>query len=240
MGRMARCAARLYPKWWRDRYGDEFEALLDDVRPGVRGAVNIAKEALAMQMTILSAKRILVVGSAIGLISGAVSGLMLKPQYASIAVLGIPDGETRQEAIKRFDAETRRILGRTTLFRLIRDLHLYPNLWSTTAPEDLLETMRSNIRVEPLSGTSKAAVQIEFQYPDSAVAQRTVSALAAEFEGVGFSVMSPASRSQNPVLSKLHLSLAGLAVGVAIGSIVALSVYLRRRVKGAAQTGTPQ
>src|SRR6187455_2224725 len=99
MGRMARCAARLYPKWWRERYGDEFDALLDDAQPGLRGALNIAKGALAMQMTILSAKRILLVGSAVGLLSGAVIGLMLTPQYASTAVLGISDGETRQEAI---------------------------------------------------------------------------------------------------------------------------------------------
>jgi hypothetical protein len=36
MRRWMRIIARLYPAGWRARYGDEFDALLEDVRPGGR------------------------------------------------------------------------------------------------------------------------------------------------------------------------------------------------------------
>jgi hypothetical protein len=38
MRRLLRLAAWLYPPAWRDRYGAEFEALLDDAGPGLAGA----------------------------------------------------------------------------------------------------------------------------------------------------------------------------------------------------------
>jgi hypothetical protein len=40
----------LYPRRWRERYGVEFDALLDDVRPGWRELANVLKGALAMQV----------------------------------------------------------------------------------------------------------------------------------------------------------------------------------------------
>lgn len=50
MKRLIRLAARLYPRRWRDRYGEEFEALLDDVRPGGRIAFDVLIGAGSMQI----------------------------------------------------------------------------------------------------------------------------------------------------------------------------------------------
>lgn len=36
---------RLYPSSWRARYGDEMEALLDELRPGVRGGIDLVRGA---------------------------------------------------------------------------------------------------------------------------------------------------------------------------------------------------
>jgi hypothetical protein len=44
-------AARLYPRVWRERYGDEFEALLDDVRPTWRDAGDILAGAVKVHLT---------------------------------------------------------------------------------------------------------------------------------------------------------------------------------------------
>jgi hypothetical protein len=44
--RLARLLVRLYPRDWRARYGEEFEALLQDSRGGFRALVNVTWSAL--------------------------------------------------------------------------------------------------------------------------------------------------------------------------------------------------
>ena len=56
---LLRILARLYPAAWRKRYGDEFEALIEDARPGLGGALDILKGALAMQFTSWTPLRVL-------------------------------------------------------------------------------------------------------------------------------------------------------------------------------------
>lgn len=43
---LARLLLRLYPRRWRDRYGREFQALLEDEESGLRMMVNVACSAL--------------------------------------------------------------------------------------------------------------------------------------------------------------------------------------------------
>jgi hypothetical protein len=43
-----RIAIRLYPRDWRQRYGKELEALVEDARPGWRGLLNVVFAALVM------------------------------------------------------------------------------------------------------------------------------------------------------------------------------------------------
>jgi hypothetical protein len=49
MKRLIRLFAKVYPKPWRDRYGEEFEALLDDVGAGGRVSFNVLTGAISMQ-----------------------------------------------------------------------------------------------------------------------------------------------------------------------------------------------
>jgi len=44
--RLARCLVRLYPRDWRDRYGKEFEALLQDSPGGIRALINVLCSAM--------------------------------------------------------------------------------------------------------------------------------------------------------------------------------------------------
>jgi hypothetical protein len=44
--RTARLLTRLYPRPWRDRYGDEFEALLLNSPSDIRSSLNVVKSAL--------------------------------------------------------------------------------------------------------------------------------------------------------------------------------------------------
>lgn len=46
MRRVVRFLVRLYPANWRERYGEEFEALLEDAPPGwagIQGLISIRK-----------------------------------------------------------------------------------------------------------------------------------------------------------------------------------------------------
>jgi hypothetical protein len=52
MKRLIRLASWLYPSSWRRRYAREFEALLDDVKPGPRQLFDVLKGAIAMRVRI--------------------------------------------------------------------------------------------------------------------------------------------------------------------------------------------
>lgn len=43
---VARLLTRIYPRAWRERYGEEFEALLQDGRGGLRTSANVFRSAL--------------------------------------------------------------------------------------------------------------------------------------------------------------------------------------------------
>jgi hypothetical protein len=45
--RLARWLVRLYPRDWRERYGEEFDALLQDGSGGFRAVVNVLRSALS-------------------------------------------------------------------------------------------------------------------------------------------------------------------------------------------------
>jgi TonB family protein len=51
-------AAKLYPRVWRDRYGLEFEALLDEARPSWRGLFNVVGGALGVRARALLEGRV--------------------------------------------------------------------------------------------------------------------------------------------------------------------------------------
>ena len=48
---LIRWAARLYPEAWRARYGDEFDALLDDMSPSPRDVYDVLVDVLRVRMT---------------------------------------------------------------------------------------------------------------------------------------------------------------------------------------------
>ena len=69
-GRLIQFAASLYPAWWRARYGPEFAALLEDVKPGAGTFVNIVKGALLMQFDRLDLVRSAAACALVGVVRG--------------------------------------------------------------------------------------------------------------------------------------------------------------------------
>lgn len=57
MRRLIVVLARLYPRWWRDRYGTEFDALIEDDRANVAAAFNVLTGAVFMHLRTVAQQR---------------------------------------------------------------------------------------------------------------------------------------------------------------------------------------
>lgn len=85
MNRLCRLAVRLYPSWWRQRYATEFEALLDEMKPGWREILDVIQGALTMQMQTLGT--IPVVCALAGAIAGGILAMRTPEVFASSATI---------------------------------------------------------------------------------------------------------------------------------------------------------
>src|SRR5690242_4263076 len=129
MRRLTKLAANLYPQWWRDRYGEEFAALLEDARPGLRGTLDIAKSALWLQLTTYSFKRTVLAGALAGLAVAMLASFFAPPQVASTGHLVLIARETPDNAPRVLGNEFYRLtssaLTDASLASIISKLDLY-------------------------------------------------------------------------------------------------------------------
>jgi hypothetical protein len=85
MKRLCRLAVRLYPSWWRQRYASEFEALLDEMKPGWREILDVIQGALTMQIQSLGT--IPVVCALAGAIVGGIIAMRTPEVFASSSTI---------------------------------------------------------------------------------------------------------------------------------------------------------
>src|SRR5208282_1252178 len=92
MTRLIHLFARLYPRPWRERYGAEYQALLDDVhledvRPAAWIAADVFTGAIAMQMRTWKSWKIAAVPALLGL--AVIAGLFFEmpTTYISNAII---------------------------------------------------------------------------------------------------------------------------------------------------------
>jgi hypothetical protein len=138
MRRWIELAASVYPRGWRDEYGEEFSALLDDVGPGWSVFANVLRGAIAMQIDKGVRWTTIVAGTAVAGAVLALAASFAAPQrYVSSAVLQIspmadperpaPNRYLQERAADRLLQINNEILSRTSLAELIqkRSLDLY-------------------------------------------------------------------------------------------------------------------
>ena len=85
MNRLMRLAVAFYPAHWRARYGDEFEALLEDIHPGWLDFWNVVIGGFAMRLT--SIGPIPVALAAVGVLGGIAFSLQVPELYRSSATV---------------------------------------------------------------------------------------------------------------------------------------------------------
>jgi len=249
MNNLTKFASKLYPRWWRERYGDEFAALLEDARPGLGGTLDVLKGALTMQLSTFSVKRTLLIGAAAGLAIGLAVTFFLAPQFASRAIVSIAStnpAASNRDTVDAINELSQSVLSRPALLGLIRKLNLYVSERNKMPSEEVLETMKRNIRISAspaiTGGRSVPAFELSFSYPDRVAAQKVVNALASGF--IDANVLSRTPENPGNVILELKeiatpgspitpargpFALAGMAAGLLLSGLAALILSHRKR-----------
>ncbi|MEO5925474.1 MAG: hypothetical protein ABIR70_16760 [Bryobacteraceae bacterium] len=248
MDRLTKFASKLYPRWWRERYGEEFTALLEEARPGFRGALDIAKAAFALQLTTYSWKRVVFAGALGGVIVSTLVALSITPQYASTGRVVLLVRDTPENAPRiignAFRPLAERTLSRGQLADIISNLNLYPDERMRRSGEDVLEMMKQSISISlETRATNSATVAIRFEYREPRKAMLATHALVVAFQQAnrarpdGETVPIVSMQTKLPgvafIPNRSKIVLTGLELGLAVGSGLAAILHFRRRRKSA-------
>jgi hypothetical protein len=252
---LLRTAAGLYPAPWRERYGAEFEALLEEVRPAGRDVWDILRGALIMQMTAWNFGKVTVGCGLAGLIVAGALAYTMPEYYVSMAVMRIapltaegtsPDA-ARMQIQQRLQQMQLEILSRHSLTGMMMrpSLDLYHRERAHFPLEDIVQDMRNKIHIRPARPAANGSVPanlftISYEYPNKFKAQAVVRELVAKFAEVNITqqpekaqnleVLDPASLPDRPSgPNRPAMLLLGLGAGLLLGLIAALLLALRKR-----------
>ena len=242
MRQLIRWTARLYPAPWRDRYGEELDALIEDIRPQWKDLFNVLLGALRMQMTTWNYLKILGAVALAGALVAGVLAVETPNRYVSTAVVRItPADSDRQKALDRLAELQQEVLSRTSLAHIVQQpaLNLYPEDRKRMLLDDVVQNMRKALRFQVMQarGGGVPAFAISFEYPDKFKAQAVVRELVNSFfisntlergdEGSSAAeilrVLDPASLPQQRLGPNRPMMVAvGLLGGVVLGLLVVL------------------
>jgi hypothetical protein len=158
----------LYPRRWRERYGREFDALLEQGAWNWTDYLDILKGGIFMRLTSWirrPAWQTLTLFVLLGAIAGAIATQIVQTEYVSSVTLEIQGGP---EAVSEINPLLKDILSRKGLTAVINQLDLYREQRTTMPLEDIVERMRQNIRVFKNPGSS---IEVWFTHTDARVAQ---------------------------------------------------------------------
>ena len=197
MKRLIRAAVVLYPREWRERYGEEFDALLEDARADWRQLWNVLR--VAMELQFLNYTTYLKVVAALSL-AGALTAMAVSyrvpPRYVSSAVIRVTPqvtpGQTAAPDVLQRQAEDRvhalqvDSKGRGNLLRILNlpGLDLYSSERGEMPLEDVAQQIGDDgdLQIVPvhLPGRNGAAFRISFAYRDKRKARAVVQDLVRQ------------------------------------------------------------
>jgi uncharacterized protein involved in exopolysaccharide biosynthesis len=207
MKRILKLLARIYPAAWHQRYGTEFEALLEDRNPRLRDIFDILVEAMKMQFKTWSSIRITLACSILGALIAAALSFGAPPHYISQTTINVTGSATTPDDLKPLLSN----LGTSTLDRdflaaLIQQKNLYPRERARMPLNRVIDDMRKAIEVKPLpsSGDGPAANFImQFAYSDPHLAQQVESELISRFVTQNLLIQKNAASAGHPLPPKI-------------------------------------
>ena len=250
MNHLIRFLARLYPARWRQRYGVEFAALLEDSNPDWRTSVDVLKGAMETQMQTWNPIEILALAGAAGAVFALAGSFAMPKQFVSQAVIKVdpqrtPDGKVpdSRAVIDQINTMAQRVLSRTSLTSTINTYDLYKSERKEMPLEGVIEGMRRKIQVFPLRRSGQEtvpAITIQFTSDDPATAQKVAQSLVGAFidqnvrglhpdvrvppsgGGMTLQLLDPASLPRNPSSpARPLITTIGLGVGLVVGGLLA-------------------
>lgn len=232
---LIRCAALLYPRAWRARYGAELEALTEDVDAGWREFVDICKGAIKMQILKGGAWRFAAACGVAGVIVAGVIALRAPNQYSSMAVLRMAPGDW-DERVDRLNQAEQDILSRKSLAGMIQKHDLYPEERKRLPLEDIVQDMRNRhvqIRMlnAPKTNAPARAFTISFESDDPGKALDVTKELTGRFiaamkDTAPLELLDPANR---PLYASRPNRLVMLTVGLVLGLLTGMVLVGIRR-----------
>lgn len=244
MKRGFRLAARLYPRAWRERYGAEFEALLEDAGLSWRDLPDVLRGALAMQIRTWDFRKLVAACTLAGAITAAGFSLRMPDRYVSTSVIAVqpaagalvPDAGIQWLLQQAFSAPA--------LEKLIRNEDLYPADRRRRSRDEVIARMRQDVQVVlHRSDGHLSAFSVQYSYGDPVQAQRAASALTAQLLGANMTaamerpspgltlqVLDPPDLPGRPVSpNRLLITGAGTVVGFLIAALATLAMRPARR-----------
>lgn len=176
---------RLYPRLWRERYAEEFEALVEDTGSSWRSLPDIFAEALKMRLANVD-YRFVALMAVLGLVVAQGIAFRLPERYTASATLHITPSEPNDfnQAHSEAGMIAGDVLSRTSLSNLIMapDLRLYDQERRSQDMEEVIANMKAkDLRIAPaLDGT----LLVTYQGKSAEEARRTVERIVARLEAV--------------------------------------------------------
>lgn len=198
MRRWIGLAAALYPREWRAEFGEEFRAVLDDVKPGWRVFGNVLRGAIEMRMVNgRNWTKVIAAMALAGALVGFAASYRVAPMYVSSAAIRVtPVADPlrpasaevlRERALQHTQELQARLMSRAGLAAIINapGLPLYRAELKNEPFEDVIDEMRRNIRMTRVTSSKSDPVpivlSISFSYPDAPQAQAAVRLLVSKY-----------------------------------------------------------
>jgi len=194
MKRLLKLLARLYPPAWRNRYGAEFDAVLEDTEPRSRDIVDISWAALKTHLTSRNFIRIVLPCSIAGALIAIAISFATPPRYISqstfIAIeLHGPSNRgarevTEDEAKRALSNWRDSILDRDFLASTIQKFDLYPHERAHIPLDKIIDKMQRAVEIKRAPVTqpgvpgSRSGFIVNFAYSEPHLAQRVEGHLA--------------------------------------------------------------
>jgi hypothetical protein len=257
MKRILKLLARLYPSAWHDRYGAEFDALLEDGQASARDAFDVLWGAMKMQVTTGSFWRIALACCFVGLLAAIAISFAMPVRYESQAVFTIDPlrgsapsaGGDREQII----ATLGNAFSRDFLSSLIQTMNLYPRERARMPLSDVVSRMQRDIYTRPASDASSGdrgsfSFVVRFDYPEPRVAQRVEGELVTRLVTENLRISAEAAKAGHPLRPKtvrvenapnLPLAPVGLnrtklgSIGLFAGLLAALGITVTDRLRRA-------
>jgi hypothetical protein len=254
MKRILKFLAHLYPTSWRRRYGDEYEALLEEAKPRVRDVFDVFWGAFKMQMETWRLARITIVCSLAGMLAAVAISFTRSPLYLSQSLISVDTSDPQAMRNVVFE-RAKDLWAQPFLVEVIQKENLYASERAQMPLNDVVGLMKKNIvilLVRRKDGKLGSAYALDFTYPDPHVAQRVDEELTSRFMAlnVNAAIKSLSAGSRPPEIYAVENSAGlpqrssyprrnefgalGLLAGLVGGLVVAAIAGWRRRLAVAA------